>query len=74
MRSAVVLVDVSDYRRSHGSNPRGRGAWAFSTVNPRGGADVLKHVLWVTDSYAVAKRDAIRNAAARGVSVLYVLA
>lgn len=36
MARKTIDIDTSDYTRSHGTNPKGRGGWAFSTYpNPQ---------------------------------------
>jgi len=70
LKPSQVEVDPSDYRRSHGKMPRGRGSWAFCKVPPSR-ADYLDHVIWESGSYAEAKKAAQQKAAALGVEVLY---
>src|SRR5262245_28220024 len=67
---APVEIDTCDFERSHGRAPRGRGGWAFCTVNPRQ-ADYLNHVLWKNGTYAEARRAAVAEAKLRGIEVLY---
>lgn len=68
---AQVQVEESMYTSNHGAAPRGRGYWAFSTVHPMH-ADYLDHCIWVSGFYAQASREARRQAAGRGLAVLYV--
>lgn len=68
-----VSVDTRPYVRNHGAEPRGVGGWAFGVVDPAR-VDYLKGCIWVYNvTYGAAKREAKRQAAARGVSVLWVL-
>lgn len=57
MKNVAVEFDASDYRRSHLTAPRGRGSWAFSTVDPRR-ADYLNHTRFFSGTYREAKAQA----------------
>jgi hypothetical protein len=68
-----VEVDVSDFWSSHGRAPRGRGAWAFCSVNPHD-PDYLDSCIWVNGTFASARSAAIQMARERGITKLYVCA
>ena len=72
LKPSQVEVDPSEWSRANdGKAPRGRGSWAFCKVDPRR-SDYLSHCLWHNGSYGEAKKAAQAQAAALGVSVLYV--
>jgi len=53
-----------------GRSPRGRGSWAFCTVDPRRG-DYMDHIIWKSGTYSEAKRAAITEASGKFI-ILYV--
>lgn len=61
-----VTVDTSEYRFSHGREPKGRGCWAFSEKRDPdfGSKDEVK---WYTGTYAEAKKQAVAEAAENGI-------
>jgi hypothetical protein len=71
----AIRVEVDDwiYRRSHGASPRGNGQWVFSTVHPDR-MNYLIHTIHTSPNSAFgdAKREAVRIARGRGLSLLYV--
>lgn len=69
---ATVVVDTRYYENNYGKAPRGRGGWAFCSVDVRR-PDYLDHVIWTPSlPYGEARKFAVAEAAKRGVSVLYV--
>lgn len=66
-----VRVDTSEYRFSHGREPKGRGCWAFSYKRDPDFASKSGEVLWFTGTYAEARKQAIATAAANGHSVIF---
>lgn len=64
-----ILIDTSDYERSHGKSPRGYGNWMFCSVRP-GSSDYLDHLVSHTGRYADAKRFAVAYAATDGGKAL----
>lgn len=62
-----VTVDTSEYRFSHGREPKGRGSWAFSEKrNPN-----YKEVKWYDGTYVQARRQAVTEAAANGITRIF---
>lgn len=73
MTRTTVEVVTRRFEQAHGGTPRGHGAWAFCTVDPRRHAlDYLDHVLWHTGRYGEAKRAATADARTRGVTRLWL--
>ena len=70
-KAAKVEVDTTCFVRSHGVNPRGRGGWIFCTVHPNR-ADYLDHLIHANGLYAEARREAVKQAAARNLAVIYL--
>jgi len=70
---ASVDVVASPYINAHRRIPKGRGSWAFATVDPRRVADVNdSDLIWEHGLYSDARRAAQTRAAARNVSTLWV--
>lgn len=65
-RRNEIEVVTSQYRFSHGKEPKGRGLWLFCFV---GSKDVFEF----NGSYGEAKRAAIAEAQKRNVCVAYVM-
>jgi hypothetical protein len=63
-----VKVDYSDYRRSHGKMPRGRGHWFFFFNH----AGTFGNCFSFNGSFTNAKKAAKKEAKARQVSTVYV--
>jgi hypothetical protein len=68
-----IEVNVRDYWTAHGKEPRGRGTWAFCTVHPDR-EDYLDHVIWISGTFAAARREAVKTARDLNVGILYVCA
>lgn len=66
-----VRVDASEYRFSHGREPKGRGCWAFSYKRDPDFASKSGEVMWFTGTYAEARKQAIAEAAANGQPVIF---
>lgn len=66
-----VSVNTSEYRFSHGREPKGRGRWAFSYLRDPDFASNSGEVMWFTGTYAEARKQAIAEAAANGQSIIY---
>ena len=84
MKNTKIQFDTSEYERSHGAKPRGRGSWAFSTTREmdyelgkeeRSGRFVVGPTyVWVHQAtFAEAKREAAAIARAKGWHGLYVM-
>lgn len=69
--AAKVTVNAIRYERNHGAAPRGFGMWAFCKVDPNA-MDYLDHVIWRTGKFGEAKRAAVAEAKALGVTTLFV--
>ncbi|MCC6178778.1 MAG: hypothetical protein WAZ94_15070 [Phycisphaerales bacterium] len=75
-KAQQVTVDTSEYRKSHGSEPRGRGAWAFvfSWAEAKEG---LVESAWFTPgsllTFGEAKKLAVAEAQRRGSVVAYAM-
>lgn len=63
--------DTSQYRDSHGAEPRGRGSWAFTPVHDAWADD--SRIIWCKGTYIEAKREARELARIRRYLILYVL-
>lgn len=74
--AASIAVNISDYRRSHGKNPRGWGRWVFSPYDPSLKKDFLRYAFSFTDTYGGARASAKKRVKAMypGCDVLYVCA
>lgn len=72
IKKKQVRVDTSEYRFSHGREPKGRGSWAFSYKRDPDYASKSGEVLWFTGTYAEARKQAIATAAANGQSAIFV--
>lgn len=72
---AQVFVDDSQYERTHGKAPRGRGHWMFCTVRP-GSEGYLDHLIprdqLADDTYTAQKKAAQRWAAGAGLRTVWV--
>ncbi|MGH9317787.1 MAG: hypothetical protein ACRD1P_11870 [Thermoanaerobaculia bacterium] len=69
MKTKAIDFDTSDYASNHGREPRGRGGWAFSLVNPRRG-DYLDHVIWTPSmTYGDAKAWVKAHVRERGIEL-----
>lgn len=66
-----VSVNTSEYRFSHGREPKGRGCWAFSYTRDPNFASNNGEVMWFTGTYAEARKQAITEAAANGQSIIF---
>jgi len=71
MTKSMVDVDTTEWRRSHGSEPRGRGSWAFAL----GTWLTRESPIWCPGSvtYAQARRWALAQAVERGFPIVFVL-
>lgn len=66
-----VRVNTSEYRFSHGCEPKGRGFWAFSYKRDPDFSSKSGEVIWFIGTYAEARKQAIAKAAANGWSVIF---
>lgn len=66
-----VIVNTSEYRFSHGREPKGRGCWAFSYTRDPNFASNSGEAMWFTGTYAEARKQAIAEAAANGQSIIF---
>lgn len=66
-----ISVNTSEYRFSHGREPKGRGCWAFSYTRDPNFASNSGEVMWFTGTYAEARKQAITEAAANGQSIIF---
>lgn len=71
----TVRFDTSDYRRSHGKQPKGWGVWAF-TFSTDGGADgefwFTPHAMSYANAKVAAAAEAKRQAEAAGFRAVCV--
>ena len=67
-----VSINTSEYRFSHGREPKGRGCWAFSYLRDPNFVSNSGEVLWYTGTYAEARKQAIAEAASTGHSTIFV--
>lgn len=71
-----VDVDTSVYKKAHGKDPHGRGAWIFSvspSVDPAKEEEGKDYVLTVTDSYDSAVKKAKEWARKQKKSKIYLM-
>jgi hypothetical protein len=88
MRSLVetliegLQVITTDFRHSHGKDPKGDGRWGFA-LGDKGMKAVRSNsaqaesdgdIVWISDNYGAALKAAKAKAKAKGVDVIYVLA
>ncbi len=55
----MTHIDDTSYRNNHGAAPRGRGSWAFSTVDPDapiGTVNYLDHLIRIEGTFSQARR------------------
>ena len=71
LKPSDVEIDPSQFENAHGMPARGRGSWAFCTIHPRAN-DYLDHIIWKSGTYAEARKAAKIEAAAAGISLLYL--
>ena len=71
MRNVTVITSLWS-RSNNGKSPKGKGNWAFSIGNKDGYEDASKAVFFY-GTYAEAKKEAVKAAAEKGASVVYVL-
>ena len=64
-----VEVNTSEYRFSHGREPRGRGLWCFALSGYMKGTEFTEH----NGTYSEAKAKAVREARAIGFDRVNVL-
>lgn len=67
-----VRLDTSEYRFSNGREPKGRGCWAFSFKRNPDFASKSGELMWITGTFAEARKQAIAEAAANGQYVIFV--
>lgn len=66
----LVTVDTSEYRFSHGREPKGRGCWAFSEKRDPDFSN-KEEVKWYSGTYTQARRQAVTEAAANGITRIF---
>ncbi len=66
----MVTVDTSEYRFSHGREPKGRGCWAFSEKRDPDFSN-KEEVKWYSGTYAQARRQAVAEAASNGTTRIF---
>lgn len=73
---ASIDIDTSVYKKAHGKEPHGRGAWIFSSkpgVDPKKEEEGKDYLLAVTDSYDAAVKKAKQWAKEQKKSKIYLM-
>ena len=68
-RAVKVSVFTDEYEASHQALPRGRGSWLFNCERNTNNYD---DGFWIQGTYGEAKRQAVKEAKARGWKQLFV--
>ena len=62
-------VNTSDFEATHSKKPKGKGNWAFAFSKDARGDDIF----FVSGSYSVAKKEALKRAREQKQFTIYVL-
>jgi hypothetical protein len=66
-------ISTCMYEASHRKSPRGRGSWAFCDETKYRQSDYLNHTIFISGTYAEAKKIAVQTFTKQGIEFAYAL-